>query len=58
MTLQNLAKIGQLKPHNATAEEVQRLLAAVRRNLADAERAGNSTETKFDWATGCQIVVE
>ena len=50
MTLQNLAKIGQLKPHDATAEEVQRLLAAVRRNLADAQRAGNSTETRFDCA--------
>lgn len=50
MTLQNLAKIGQLKPHSATAEEVQRLLAAVRRNLADAGRAGNSTETRFDCA--------
>jgi hypothetical protein len=50
MTLQNLAKIGQLKPHSATGEEVQRLLAAVRRNLADAGRAGNSIETRFDCA--------
>jgi len=50
MPSQSLAKIGQLKPHSATAEEVQRLLAAVRRNLADAGRAGNSTETRFDCA--------
>ncbi len=28
MTLQNLAEIGQLKPHDATADEVQRLLGA------------------------------
>lgn len=28
MTLQNLAKIGQLNPHKTTAEEVARLLAA------------------------------
>lgn len=48
MTLQNLAKIGQLKPHKATAEEVARLLAAVRRNLADAEVKGISNETRFD----------
>jgi hypothetical protein len=31
MTLQNLAKIGQLKAHAATPEEVERLLAAVDR---------------------------
>ena len=48
MTLQNLAKIGQLNPHKATAEEVARLLAAVRRNLADAEVKGISNETRFD----------
>ncbi len=50
MTLQNLAKIGQLKPHDATADEVQRLLGAVRRNLADAAFSGISTETRFDCA--------
>jgi hypothetical protein len=48
MTLQNLAKIGQLNPHKATAEEVARLLTAVRRNLADAEVKGISNETRFD----------
>lgn len=50
MTLQNLTKIGQLKPHTATPEEVQRLLAAVRRNLRDAARRENSDETRFDCA--------
>lgn len=48
MTLQNLAKIGQLNPHRATADEVARLLAAVARNLADAEVKGISNETRFD----------
>ncbi len=48
MTLQNLAKIGQLNAHKPTAEEVARLLTAVRRNLADAEVKGISNETRFD----------
>ena len=50
MTLQNLAKIGQLKPHAATPEEVQRLLAAAARNLRDAARQENSDEARFDCA--------
>ncbi len=50
MSLQNLARIGQLKPHSPTADEVQRLMAAVRRNLTDAARIDNSTETRFDCA--------
>jgi hypothetical protein len=40
MTLQNLAKIGQLKAHEATPDEVKRLLASARRNLADAAYTG------------------
>ena len=36
MTLQNLLRIGKLKAHAPTAAEVQRLLAAIERNLADA----------------------
>ena len=50
MTLQNLAKIGQLKPHAPAAAEIQRLLIAVKRNLADAAQQGNSDETRFDCA--------
>lgn len=50
MTLQNLAKIGQLKPHDATPAEVGRLLDAARRNLADAALAAVSNETRFDCA--------
>lgn len=50
MTLQNLLKIGRLKEHEPDAAEVQRLLAAVRRNLHDAAVPGISDETRFDVA--------
>ena len=50
MTLQNLLKIGRLKEHQPTAAEVQRLLAAVNRNLQDAASANISDETRFDAA--------
>ena len=50
MTLQNLLRIGRLKEHAATAAEVQRLLAAVDRNLTDAAQTGISDETRFDAA--------
>jgi hypothetical protein len=50
MTLQNLLKIGRLKPHAPTAQEIQRLLGAVERNLADAQAVHISDETRFDAA--------
>jgi hypothetical protein len=50
MSLQNLSKIGQLHPHEARADEVARLLAAVQRNLKDARLDGISSETRFDCA--------
>jgi hypothetical protein len=50
MTLQNLLKIGRLKEHQPTAAEVQRLLAAVNRNLQDAAADNISDETRFDAA--------
>ena len=50
MTLQNLLEIGQLKEHEATPEEIQTLLVAVRRNLADAQIEAVSLETRFDAA--------
>ncbi len=50
MTLQNLLEIGQLKEHEATSEEIQTLLIAVRRNLADAQIKAVSLETRFDAA--------
>ncbi len=50
MTLENLLKIGQLKEHTATAADVQKMLAAARRNLKDAALAQISGETRFDCA--------
>ena len=50
MSLQNLLKIGLLKEHPADAAEVQRLLAAAERNLADARVTTISSETRFDAA--------
>ena len=53
MSLDNLVKTGQLKPHATDRAEIGRLLAAARRNLADA-RAGNvSVENRFDAAYKC-----
>jgi hypothetical protein len=50
MTLQNLLKIGRLKSHVPTAQEIQRLLAAADRNIADAQTVIISDETRFDAA--------
>ena len=50
MTLQNSLKIGRLKPHAPTPAEVQRLLAAAERNLADSRADSVSDETRFDAA--------
>ncbi len=36
MTLQNLQRIGKIKDHAPTTAEVQRLLAVIDRNIADA----------------------
>ncbi len=50
VTLRNLLKIGQLKEHPPDGAEVQRLLAAAGRNLADARMTTISPETRFDAA--------
>lgn len=50
MTLENLLRIGRLKPHKTTREEVVRLLTAMRRNLKDAHNAEISAESRFDIA--------
>lgn len=50
MSLQNLLRIGKLKEHTPTPDEVRRLLAAIDRNLADAEVRDISDETRFDVA--------
>ncbi len=48
MSLDNLARIGQLKAHTPSASETLRLLASAERNLKDAHVAGISDETRFD----------
>ena len=48
--LRNLEKIGQLKSHVTSSEEMKRLLEAARRNLADADVDVISNETRFDSA--------
>ena len=50
MSLENLAKIGQLKAHPIDGEEIERLLRAAQRNLQDARVASISVETRFDAA--------
>jgi hypothetical protein len=50
VSLQNLLKIGQLKAHPPDAAEIQRLLTAAQRNLADARVTDISPETRFDAA--------
>jgi hypothetical protein len=48
--LENLLRIGQIKEHPADGAEIRQLLAAARRNLADAAVAEISPETRFDAA--------
>jgi hypothetical protein len=50
MTLQNLQRIGKIKDHAPAAAEVQRLLAAIDRNVADAGVDSISDETRFEVA--------
>jgi uncharacterized protein (UPF0332 family) len=50
VSLDNLLKIGLLKEHPPDGEEIQRLLAAAERNLADARVTAISPETRFDAA--------
>jgi hypothetical protein len=50
MTLQNLLAIQRLQTFEATAEGVQRLLAAAARNIADAKLAALSADNRFDAA--------
>lgn len=50
MSLENLVKIHQLQHHATNAQEVQRLLTAASRNLADSKTTTISDETRFDAA--------
>ena len=50
MTLKNLADIGRLKPHSATAQELDRLLESAASSLEDARRTENHASSRFDLA--------
>ena len=50
MTLDNLLRIGKLKPHVADKAEIERLLAAAERALQDAGLQGLSTDSRLDLA--------
>src|SRR5713101_8173160 len=50
MTLQNLADIGRLKPHSATAKELARLLESAASSIADARRRKNHPNSRLDLA--------
>ncbi|MGQ0651227.1 MAG: hypothetical protein ACT4P4_02990 [Betaproteobacteria bacterium] len=47
----NLLKTGQLKEHKADPEELERLLAAAERGIADARAKNVSAETRYCCAT-------
>lgn len=53
MTLQNLLAIQRLLAFEASRDDVQRLLAAAQRNLADAGVQAISSENRFDAAYKC-----
>lgn len=50
MSFENLVKTKQLQPHQASAEEIDRLLDAADRSLRDASVAAVSAENRFDAA--------
>lgn len=50
MTLENLLGIGRLKPHNASRQEVQRLLTSAGNSLRDAQLASMSNNSRLDLA--------
>jgi hypothetical protein len=50
MSLENLLRIGKLKPHAAERVEVARLLAAAERGLKDAGNAALSGDSRLDLA--------
>lgn len=50
MSLENLARVGKLKPHSPTPQEIVRLIASAERNVRDARVEVLSAETRFDVA--------
>ncbi len=53
MTLENLLAIQRLQPHAADRAAVIKLLAAARRNLADAQVDAIGNDNRFDAAYKC-----
>jgi hypothetical protein len=53
MTLQNLLAIQRLVAFEASRDDIQRMLGAAERNLADAKVAAISDENRFDAAYKC-----
>lgn len=50
MTLENLLRIGKLKAHAADKAEIERILAAAERALADAAVGNLSSDSRLDLA--------
>jgi hypothetical protein len=50
--LENLVKIGQLKPEQATRDEFNGMLNSARKRLTDAQNTGLASESRFDLAYG------
>ena len=48
--MENLARIGRLRPHAATRDELERLLEAARRALADAATESLGPDARFGLA--------
>lgn len=48
MTLDNLLRIGKLKPHVPDRSEIERLFAAAERSLRDAGVTGLSSDSRLD----------
>jgi hypothetical protein len=56
MSLENLVRTGQLKPHIASREPIALLMAAAARNLKDAHQQLTSAETRFD--CGYKVILQ
>lgn len=50
MSLENLARIGQLVEHETDKDQARKLMEAAERFIADARQASVSKETRFDAA--------
>lgn len=50
MSLENLARIGQIEAITPTSQDIIRLIEAAERSLADAQTPGLSAEGRFDMA--------